>query len=177
MTSIKVYNSKSNLSAESQRSFLNRQQNILHKNIALPNENKSRNIWKWFVNFSSIGGFTQARDADNKISTLVWTVLFLVGFVLTVSGLVTMVLYFLEYNSTMNIELGHNSSGMVFPSVAVCNQNRVHCGHLYDKIISCSKVGIVLAYLMIYQLNSVQQNSTYHIHFFPKFTGPSLCFY
>ena len=153
MTSIKVHSSKSNLSAASQRSFHNHQQNILQKDIALPNKTQSRKIWEWFVNFSSIGGFTQARDADNKISALVWTILFFVGFGLTVNGLVTMILYFLEFNSTMNIELGHNSSGMVFPSVAVCNQNRVHCGHLYDKIISCSKVGISFPDFRTYKLD------------------------
>ena len=102
---------------------------------------RSRGVLDWFVKFTSIGGFTQARDSDNNISKLVWSVLFLVGLTLTILGIVNMVIYFLEYNITTNIELGHNTSGMVFPSVAVCNQNRIHCGHLYDKILQCSKVG------------------------------------
>ena len=102
---------------------------------------RCRRVLDWFVKFTSIGGFTQARDSDNIISKFVWAVLFLVGLTLTILGIVNMVIYFLEYNITTNIELGHNTSGMVFPSVAVCNQNRIHCGHLYDKILQCSQVG------------------------------------
>ena len=143
MTSIKVQNMRSNVSAKSQNSFQDYHHNNFTKDVASPRGGKTKNVWKWFVEFCSIGGFTQARDSDNKVSTLVWTILFLAGFGLTLNGLVTMILFFLEYNSTMNIELAHNSSGMIFPSVAVCNQNRIHCGHLYEKIISCNEVRIV----------------------------------
>ena len=101
---------------------------------------RSRKVLEWFVKFTSVGGFTQARDSDNKLSTLIWTILFLAGLTLTIWGIVGLVISFCEYNSITNIELGHKSSGMVFPAVAVCNQNRIHCGHLYDKIILCSQV-------------------------------------
>ena len=101
---------------------------------------KSRNVLEWFVKFTSIGGFTQARDSDNKLSRLAWTLLFLTGLILTIWGIVVLVISYCEYKSITNIDLGHNSSGMMFPAVAVCNQNRIHCGHLYDKIIFCSQV-------------------------------------
>ena len=154
MTSIKVQNMRSNVSAKSQNSFQDYHHSNFTKDVASPRGEKTKNVWKWFVEFCSIGGFTQARDSDNKVSTLVWTILFLAGFGLTLNGLVTMILFFLEYNSTMNVELAHNSSGMIFPSVAVCNQNRIHCGHLYEKIISCNEVRIVscminLSYIII----------------------------
>ena len=102
---------------------------------------RSRKVVQWFEKFTSIGGFTQERDSDNKLSRLVWSILFLAGLALTLLGIVNMVIYFCQFNITTNIALGHNTSGMVFPSVAVCNQNRIHCGHLYDKILICSKVG------------------------------------
>ena len=140
MTSIKVHNANSYLGKNDQKSLGNLHQNIYQRDISSPRGGRSRKVWEWFVNFNSIGGFTQARDSDNKVSTFIWTILFLVGFGLTLNGLSDQILFFLEYNSTMNIELAHNSSGMIFPSVAVCNQNRIHCGHLYEKIISCSKV-------------------------------------
>ena len=140
MTSIKVQNFNPQLGDNNQKSLGNPHQNIYQKDISSPRGGRSKKVWEWFVNFSSIGGFTQARDSDNKVSTCIWTILFLVGFGLTLNGLADQILFFLEYNSTMNIELAHNSSGMIFPSVAVCNQNRIHCGHLYEKIISCSKV-------------------------------------
>ena len=140
MTSIKVQKVIPTFGGDSQKPVDNHHQNIYQRDVASPRRGKSKKAWEWFVNFSSIGGFTQARDSDNKVSTLIWTILFLAGFGLTLNGLADQILFFLEYNSTMNIELAHNSSGMIFPSVAVCNQNRIHCGHLYEKIISCSKV-------------------------------------
>ena len=103
-------------------------------------DNMSRIGLEWFVKFTSIGGFAQARDSDNKLSRLAWTLLFLVGLALTVWGIVVLVISFCEYKSITNMDLGHNRSGMMFPAVAVCNQNRIHCGHLYNKIISCGQV-------------------------------------
>ena len=100
----------------------------------------SRKVLKWFVNFTSLGGFTQTRDSDNKISTVIWGALFLAGLVLTIWSIVVLIITYYEYNIVTNIGLGHNSSGLIFPSVAVCNQNRIHCGHLYDKIVTCSEV-------------------------------------
>ena len=100
----------------------------------------SRKVLKWFVNFTSLGGFTQTRDSDNKISMRIWGALFVAGLVLTIWSIVVLIISYYEYNIVTNIGLGHNSSGLIFPSVAVCNQNRIHCGHLYDKIVTCSEV-------------------------------------
>ena len=100
----------------------------------------SRKVLKWFVNFTSLGGFTQTRDSDNKISMRIWGALFVAGLVLTIWSIVVLIITYYEYNIVTNIGLGHNSSGLIFPSVAVCNQNRIHCGHLYDKIVTCSEV-------------------------------------
>ena len=109
-------------------------------NVGVSDAKGSRKVLKWFVNFTSLGGFTQTRDSDNKISMRIWGALFVAGLVLTIWSIVVLIIAYYEYNIVTNIALGHNSSGIIFPSVAVCNQNRIHCGHLYDKIITCSKV-------------------------------------
>ena len=115
----------------------------------------SRKVLKWFVNFTSLGGFTQTRDSDNKISTVIWGALFLAGLVLTIWSIVVLIITYYEYNIVTNIGLGHNSSGLIFPSVAVCNQNRIHCGHLYDKIITCSKVYMSKLFDSSVMINSI----------------------
>ena len=101
---------------------------------------RNRKVLQWFVKFTGIGGFAQARDSDNKLSRFVWAILFLTGLALTLLGMVNLVVYFCQFNITTNFELRHHTSGMNFPSVSVCNQNKIHCGHLYDKILTCSKV-------------------------------------
>ena len=103
---------------------------------------KNKKVMQWFIKFTSIGGFTQTRDSDNKLSKFIWGILFLVGLALTIMGIVKLVIDFIRFDTTTNVELGHNSSGLIFPAVTVCNQNRIHCGHLYDKIIACSDVSL-----------------------------------
>ena len=115
---------------------------MMYQNKDVPMCNKNEKVLQWFIKFTSIGGFTQTRDSDNKISQFVWGALFLLGLVMTCFGIVKLVIQFCRYEAITNVELGHNSSGMIFPAVTVCNQNRIHCGHLYDKIISCSKVNV-----------------------------------
>ena len=109
-------------------------------------EYKFKNVLKWFVQFTSIGGFTQSRDSDNKISRAVWGVLFMVGLVLTIAGIVSLIIDFCQFGSLTNVQLAHSSSGMLFPSVSVCNTNRIHCGHLYNKIILCKQVSLIQIY-------------------------------
>ena len=100
----------------------------------------NKKVMQWFVKFTSIGGFTHSRDSDNQTSRFIWGILFLAGVVLTLLGIIQLVRDFCRYEAITNVELGHNSSGLIFPAVTVCNQNRIHCGHLYDKIISCNHV-------------------------------------
>ena len=112
-------------------------------NIAKVDKDKNhshKDVLEWFVKFTSIGGFTQTRDADNWLSKVIWALLFLTGLILTIVGVVSVITNYFKYGSITNIQLKHSSSGMVFPAVTVCNTNRIHCGHLYNKIISCGSV-------------------------------------
>ena len=111
--------------------------------IAKVDKDKShshKDLLEWFVKFTSIGGFTQTRDSDNYTSKVIWALLFLAGLILTIVAVVSVITDYFKYGSVTNVQLKHSSRGMVFPAVTVCNTNRIHCGHLYDKIISCGEV-------------------------------------
>ena len=97
------------------------------------------NAFLWFTNFTSIPGFSQARTSDNKFSGGAWAILFTIGAVLTIRGLQASISSYLEYRSVTTIT-NEFVSMVKFPSVTICNLNRVHCGHLYDMISRCEKV-------------------------------------
>ena len=97
------------------------------------------NAFLWFSNFTSIPGFAQARTSDNKFSRVAWAILFIIGAVLTIMGVQASRARYLECRSVTTIT-NEFVSMVKFPSVTICNLNRVHCGHLYDMISRCEKV-------------------------------------
>ena len=48
---------------------------------------------------------------------------------------------YLKYNVVTDVKVVQNSS-IVFPSVTICNANRVHCGNLLKYVSSCEKVSL-----------------------------------
>ena len=97
----------------------------------------------WFWKFTSLGGFTQCRDSDNSISKCAWFILALLGYGTTLYGVWFSIAGFLrhEYTTKMSYKTGTAFKTKInFPSVTICNKNRVHCGHLYDLIQNCTKV-------------------------------------
>ena len=102
-----------------------------------------RDIFLWFWNFTSLAGVTQSRDSDNIFSKCAWMLLALCGYALTLYGVSFSINQFLQHE--FNTKVSYNSSigfktQMSFPSVTICNTNRVHCGHLYNLIQDCTKV-------------------------------------
>ena len=97
------------------------------------------NAFLWFSHFTSIPGFAQARASDNKYSRCAWTILFIFGAVLTIILVHSSISSYLEFRSVTTIT-NEFVSMLKFPSVTICNLNRVHCGHLYDMISRCEKV-------------------------------------
>ena len=100
-------------------------------------------VFGWFWNFTSFGGFTQSRDSDNSISKCAWFILALFGYGITFFQCYTTINTFFknEINTKMTFQTGNAFTSTVgFPSVTVCNSNRVHCGRLYDAIINCTRV-------------------------------------
>ena len=103
----------------------------------------TRAVFEWFLNFTSFAGITQSRDSDNSISKWTWFGLGLVGYCLTTYSAVQAIRSFFEYPSYTNVffETGTAfKTARNFPSVTICNRNRMHCGHLYDLIQNCTAV-------------------------------------
>ena len=57
----------------------------------------------------------------------------------TNSGLVALFKDFLNFPVITGVTLEQNSS-IEFPSVTICNENRVHCGNLHNYIKICNDV-------------------------------------
>ena len=97
-------------------------------------------VAKWFEDFSSLSGISQYRISDNRISKYLWLLLYFAG----LSGTIGMVIIaFDRYLSHefLTVVQRQNQFSVDFPSVTICNPNRIHCQHLYDMIENCIKVG------------------------------------
>ena len=97
-------------------------------------------VSKWFQDFSSMSGISQYRTSDNKVSKYIWFVLYLAG----LCGTIIMVKIALgRYlgHAFLTVVTRENQFSVDFPSVTICNPNRIHCQHLYDMIDNCTKVG------------------------------------
>ena len=93
----------------------------------------------WFRQFTSIGGLTQVRDSDNKVSERCWLVLFIIGIILTCVSLQNTLTDFFNFGVNIDINMT-NLLEMEFPGVTICNSNPVHCGNLALKIRECEGV-------------------------------------
>ena len=103
----------------------------------------SEETFLWFWKFTSLGGFTQCRDSDNSVSKCAWFILALLGYGCTLYSVWFSIDGFLkhEYTTKVSYKTGTAFKTKInFPSVTICNKNRVHCGHLYDLIQNCTKV-------------------------------------
>ena len=95
----------------------------------------------WFFNFSNIGGITQFRQSESKIAKRIWFVLFVFGCIMTIYGVQMSINNYLEYRSVTSSSKEYKSL-LEFPSVTICNLNKVHCGNLNALIERCDKVSI-----------------------------------
>ena len=97
----------------------------------------------WFNEFCSWSGISQYRVSDNKISKAFWLVLYIAGLSLTSLLVWSSFKRLLDYPFTTKVGRT-NKFAANFPSVTICNPNRIHCEHLLDLIEACSKVNIIL---------------------------------
>ena len=100
-------------------------------------------VGKWFRNFSSLSGISQYRISDNKISKTFWILSYWLGLAFTLMLVNQSFQRYLTNPYVTKVER-KNSFSSPFPSVTICNPNRVHCKHLYDTIKACQKVWVVL---------------------------------
>ena len=96
-------------------------------------------VSKWFDQFTSFSGVSQYRISDNKISKCLWLFLFVCGLWGTTFMVRTALLKYLGH-AFITVVRRENQFSVDFPSVTICNPNRIHCQHLYDMIDECTKV-------------------------------------
>ena len=102
---------------------------------------------KWFLNFTTSEGITQVRESDNGFSKWAWSLLSAIMFALTIYAVVSSVHGYFQYANTTKIRFigrAGQQTNVKFPSVTICNSNRVHCGHLYEMIRNCTEVSKLL---------------------------------
>ena len=102
--------------------------------------NKSiKDVIKWGYGFTSVAGVTQYRDTDCKTSKVSWFFITIVGTLFTLFSVYGCFRSYFAYNTVTTVGIT-NEISTSFPSVTICNQNRVHCGHLYNLIRNCTRV-------------------------------------
>ena len=100
---------------------------------------KLLDVLRWGYGFSSIAGISHIRDTDCKTSKIAWFLLGNLGIILTGCTVYQCFFSFLSYGTITTVSV-HNIPKLKFPSVTICNHNRVHCRHLYNLIRKCTQV-------------------------------------
>ena len=114
-------------------------------------------VFGWFWNFTSFGGFTQSRESDNSISKCAWLILAIFGYGITFFQCYKTINTFFLFETNTQITFDTGTAFLTnigFPSVTICNSNRIHCDRLYNAIINCTEVRIYKNHgpnLIIYQ--------------------------
>ena len=106
-----------------------------------PHKSKISKILDWWYHFTSLSGVTQVRDTDSKLSKASWLLFAILGFGLTWYLVTKCIEGYFDYLTETTIDISKPLE-VEFPAVTICNENRVHCGNLYDLIVNCTKVSI-----------------------------------
>ena len=106
-----------------------------------PHKSKICKILDWWYHFTSLSGVTQVRDTDCKVSKASWFIFAILGFGLTCYLVKKCFEGYYDYQTETTIDIS-NPLEVEFPAVTICNENRVHCGNLYNLIVNCTKVNI-----------------------------------
>ena len=106
-----------------------------------PFKSRIAKVLDWWFHFTSLSGVTQTRDTDCKLSKASWFVFAILGFGLTCYLVTNCVEGYYAYLTETTIEIS-SPLEVEFPAITICNENRVHCGNLYNLIVNCTKVAI-----------------------------------
>ena len=116
-------------------------------------------VYDWFINFTSLGGYTQFLASKDKSSKNFWAFLTLIGLIFTGISFERSFVDFLEYDVTVSISVTDNTT-LKFPTVTICNSNRVHCGRLLERINAIEDV----RYYLFFSFNSPALNNFNGFH-------------
>ena len=100
---------------------------------------KITKILECWYHFTSLTGITQIRDTESKLSKASWLIFAIAGFGLSCYLVTTCIEGFSAYQTETTIDIS-SPLEVEFPAVTICNENRVHCGNLYNLIVNCTKV-------------------------------------
>jgi len=89
-----------------------------------------------FARDTNIEGVNNAGRAPSNIRKVIWLLIFTFLAVLTVQDLVSLTKEFLTWPVDVSTTIDHEDS-IPFPSVTVCNQNRVSCRRLKEFLKRC----------------------------------------
>lgn len=97
-----------------------------------------KRVWEWYKGFTTLGGLTQIIASRNGLPKTFWTILTISGLVLTFISLFQTLFDIFSYPVTTSVTL-KTLPYLAFPTVTLCNSNRIHCGQLLTKIQNCQK--------------------------------------
>ena len=96
-------------------------------------------VVRWFLGFTSLEGVSQLQNSDNKASKCAWFLLAVTGWALTCITVSMAIAAYLAFETVTTIGVD-SQTNLEFPTVTLCNPNRVHCRHLYNFIRNCTQV-------------------------------------
>ena len=92
----------------------------------------------WHYSSTQVGAISHSREENKPVFKLLWMFIFFIGLALTFRGLFDLVTKIQKYevNTAINVE---KRTFLEFPAVTLCNNNLIHCQHLFDMIAECEK--------------------------------------
>jgi hypothetical protein len=85
--------------------------------------------WHQYLTITTIPGLQNIYHASGRLSSCVWTLLCVIGFACTVRDVYTTTIEYLAYPVITSTTVDQVVA-LPFPSVTVCNLNRIHCTNL-----------------------------------------------
>jgi hypothetical protein len=85
--------------------------------------------WHQYLTITTIPGLQNIYHASGRLSSYIWTLLFVIGFACTVRDVYTTTIEYLAYPVITSTTVDQVVA-LPFPSVTVCNLNRIHCTNL-----------------------------------------------
>ena len=104
-------------------------------------QEKPKSVLAWYSTFTSVQGLVQFFASKNVVSKTYWFIIFAVSTIATFGQVYTVFEDYLSYNVVTDVKVIQNSS-IDFPSVTICNTNRVHCGNLLKYASTCENVSL-----------------------------------
>ena len=90
--------------------------------------------FQWFLDFTTISGIGQVVASKEKTWRFFWSILTFGCFIMTFYQVVNVVNGYLEFDVATKLSINGEDT-MELPSVSICNNNRIHCGNLFNMIL------------------------------------------